>query len=148
MGASSPTWISFFHPIRPPPPPPPALFFSSSASGRQSVQIGVYCLYNWSLGVLLRHNGLGHPLLLTPPPHPHPSPPQPLLLTKCECWHFSSNGPSSQLFEPDSVIHLIQPDSLELRGHLAMFQSTTLQGQPGIAQELDFISHFSNLQLS
>ena len=33
-------------------------------------------------------------------------------------------------------MHLVQPDSLELRGHLVMFQSTTLQGQPGIAQEL------------
>ena len=36
-----------------------------------------------------------------------------------------------------TVIHLFQPDSLELRGHLVMFQSTTLQGQAGLCQELD-----------
>ena len=35
-----------------------------------------------------------------------------------------------------AVIHLIQPDSLEFRGHLVMFQSDTLQDQAGIAQEL------------
>ena len=34
------------------------------------------------------------------------------------------------------VIHLFQPDSLELRGDLVMFQSTTLQGQAGLFQEL------------
>ena len=33
-------------------------------------------------------------------------------------------------------LHLFQPDSLELRGHLVMFQSTTLQGQAGLSQEL------------
>ena len=31
-----------------------------------------------------------------------------------------------------AVIHLFQPDSLELRGYLAMFQSTTLRGQAGL----------------
>ena len=35
-----------------------------------------------------------------------------------------------------TVIHLFQPDSLELRGHLVMFQSMTLQGQAGLSQEL------------
>ena len=34
------------------------------------------------------------------------------------------------------VIHLFQPDSLELRGHMVMFQNTTLQGQAGLSQEL------------
>ena len=38
------------------------------------------------------------------------------------------------------VIHLGQPDSLELGEHLVMFQRTTLKVQPGLAQEL--ISHF------
>ena len=37
----------------------------------------------------------------------------------------------------DTIIHLFQPDSLALRGHLVMFQSTTLQGQAGLSQELD-----------
>ena len=37
-----------------------------------------------------------------------------------------------------SVIHLFQPDSLELRGHLVMFQSTTLQGQASLSQELSW----------
>ena len=31
-----------------------------------------------------------------------------------------------------AVLHIAQPDSLELRGHLVMFQSATLQGQPGL----------------
>ena len=35
-----------------------------------------------------------------------------------------------------AVIHLFQTDSLELRGHLVMVQSTTLQGQAGLSQEL------------
>ena len=38
----------------------------------------------------------------------------------------------------NSVIHLFQPDSLVLRGHLVMFQSTTPQGQAGLSQELNF----------
>ena len=33
-------------------------------------------------------------------------------------------------------LHLAQPDSLELRGHLIMFQSTTLQGQADLAHKL------------
>ena len=41
------------------------------------------------------------------------------------------------LADPDTVIHLFQPDSLELRGHQVMFLSTTLQGQAGLSQELD-----------
>ena len=44
-----------------------------------------------------------------------------LLLYCCKCY---------------SVVHLFQPDSLELMGHLIMFQSTTLQGQAGLSQEL------------
>ena len=41
-----------------------------------------------------------------------------------------------------SVIHLFQLDSLDLRGHLVMFQSTTLQGQGGLSQELGCITYF------
>ena len=37
---------------------------------------------------------------------------------------------------PYSGIHLFQSDSQELRGFLAMLQSTTLQGQAGLSQEL------------
>ena len=33
-----------------------------------------------------------------------------------------------------TVIHLCQPDSLELRGPQVMFQSTALQGQAGLSQ--------------
>ena len=35
-----------------------------------------------------------------------------------------------------TYIHLFQPDSLELWGHLVMFQSTTLEGQLGLSEEL------------
>ena len=34
----------------------------------------------------------------------------------------------------NTVIHLFQPDPLELRAHLVMFQSTTLQGQAGLSE--------------
>ena len=39
----------------------------------------------------------------------------------------------------NAVIHLFQPDSLELRGHLVMFQNITLQGQAGLSQELNYL---------
>ena len=35
-----------------------------------------------------------------------------------------------------TIIHLFQPDFLELRGHLVMFQSTARQGQADLSQEL------------
>ena len=37
----------------------------------------------------------------------------------------------------NTVIHLFQPDSLESREHLVMFQSITFQGQTGLSQELN-----------
>ena len=37
-------------------------------------------------------------------------------------------------------IQLFQPDSLELRRHLVMFQSTTLQGQVGLSQKLQYVT--------
>ena len=41
-----------------------------------------------------------------------------------------------------TVIRLFQPDSLELRGHPVMFQSTTLQGQAVFSRTVqDNISH-------
>ena len=49
-----------------------------------------------------------------------------------------------------AVIHLFQPDSLELRGHLVMFQSTTLQGQAGLSQELhtDLVHSFERIMIT
>ena len=44
-----------------------------------------------------------------------------------------------QLLGDDTMklqLYLFHPDSLELREHLVIFQSTTLQGQAGIYQEL------------
>ena len=47
----------------------------------------------------------------------------------------------------NTVIHLFQPDSLELRGKLLMFQSTTLQGQAGLSQELYNYSWHTDLKV-
>ena len=58
-------------------------------------------------------------------------------LVTVECGNAQSTRNVDSTSSPSlTVIHLFQPDSLELREHVVMFQSITLQGQAGLSLEL------------